>query len=423
MGQADTSGSLQGPIERVDIAGPAFKANPYPFYARLRAQAPVCRVMTPDKVNTWLVTRYDDVVPLLKNERFVKDKKVALSPEQAARQPWIPSMFKPLEQNMLDLDPPEHTRLRALVHKAFSPRVIDNLRGRVLELTEELLKASSHKGRMDLVRDYAVPLPATIIAELLGVPVQDRDRFHRWSTAIVTVVPTTWGVLKALPSMVFFLRYVRRLVQRRRADLRDDLISKLIEAQEAGDQLSEDELVAMIGLLLVAGHETTVNLIANGVLALLQHPGQMERLRSDPALIKSGLEELLRFDGPLETATERYAREDVTIADVTIPRGERVFAALASANRDESQFENPDELDLAREPNRHVAFGLGVHYCLGAPLARLEGQIAITTLLERLPDLRLAIAPEALRRRPGLILHSLVDLPVAFSRSRKSTRD
>jgi cytochrome P450 PksS len=403
-----------GPFDRVNIASPEFKANPYPFYARLRQEAPVCRVLTPDKQPTWLVTRYDDVVALLKDQRFVKDKRIALSPEQATRQPWIPRMLRPLERNMLDADPPEHTRLRGLVHNAFTPRLVENLRERVQALTEELIDAAEGKGRMDLIRDYALPLPSTIIAELLGVPAGDRHRFHRWSSTIVTAVPSRWGLLRAMPSLVAFLRYIRKLVNTRRSAAGHDLLSALVEAREEGDQLSEDELLAMISLLLIAGHETTVNLIGNGVLALLLHPEQMERLRNEPALIKTAVEELLRYDGPLETATERYGREDVTISGVTIPRGERVFPVLASANRDESQFTNPDELDLTRDPNRHLAFGLGLHYCLGAPLARLEGQIAINTLLRRLPDLRLAIPRESLRRRPGLVLHSLESLPVGF---------
>jgi cytochrome P450 PksS len=193
-------------------------------------------------------------------------------------------------------------------------------------------------------------------------------------------------------------------------------VSALVEAREASDQLSEDELLAMVSLLLIAGHETTVNLIGNGMLALMEHPDQMARLRDEPALIKPAVEELLRFDGPLETATERYAREDVAIAGVTIPRGEMVFAVLASANRDERQFDHADTLDLSREPNRHVAFGQGVHFCLGAPLARLEGQIAINSLLRRVSDLRLAVPPQSLRRRPGLVLHGLKSLPVAYSR-------
>jgi cytochrome P450 PksS len=405
-----------GLLDQVNIASPEFKANPYPFYAQLRREAPVCRVRTPDKQPTWLVTRYDDVAAVLKDERLVKDKRVALSPEQAASQPWIPRMLRPLERNMLDVDPPEHTRLRGLVHKAFTPRLVENLRERVQALTELLIDAAESKGQIELIRDYALPLPTTIIAELLGVPPGDQHRFHRWSSTIVTTVPSRWGLLRAIPSLVAFLRYIRKLVKIRRANAGHDLLSALLQAREEGDQLSEDELLAMISLLLIAGHETTVNLIGNGVLALLQHPDQMERLRSDPALIKTAVEELLRYDGPLETATERYAREDVTISGTTIPRGERVLAVVASANRDETQFANPDELDLARDPNRHLAFGLGYHYCLGAPLARLEGQIAINTLLRRLPDLRLAVPAALLRSRPGLVLHGLESLPVEFAR-------
>jgi cytochrome P450 PksS len=403
-------------IDDVNIASPAFKANPYPFYARLRREAPVCPVKLADRRIVWLVTRYDDVVTVLKDDRFVKDSRAAQSPEQAARQPWIPAMFKSIERTMLDLDPPDHTRLRALVHQAFSPKLVEGLRERIGALTNQLLDGVHSKGGMDLIRAYAEPVPTTIIAEMLGVPPGDRDRFRRWSSRIVTTAPSIWGMLPALPALWAFLRYIRKLVVARRADRNGDLVSALIEAREAGDRLSEDEMLAMVSLLLIAGHETTVNLIGNGMLALLEHPDQLERLRNEPALIKPAVEELLRYDGPLETATERYAREDVSLGGVTIPKGEQVFAVLASANRDDRQFERPDELDLAREPNRHLAFGLGVHYCLGAPLARLEGQIAINTLLKRIPDLRLAVPAEALRRRPGLVLHGLEALPVAFAK-------
>jgi cytochrome P450 PksS len=404
------------PIKDVDISSPVFKANPYPYFARLRAEAPVHRIILGDKRPAWLVTRYDDVTTVLTDDRFIKDKRRALSREQAAAAPWIPGIFKPLEFNMLDLDPPDHTRLRALVHKAFSPRLVDNMRERVQRLTEELLDAVQDQGRMDLIRDYALPLPSTIIAEMLGVPTRDRHKFHRWSSTIVSTVPSRWGLLTAIPSLWAYLRYIRRLVQTRRAAPQDDLVSALVEAREVGDKLTEDELLAMVSLLLIAGHETTVNLIGNGMLALMEHPEAIDQLRNDPALIKPAVEELLRYDGPLETATERYAREDLTMAGVTIPRGEIVFAVLASANRDERQFERPDELILTREPNRHLAFGLGVHYCLGAPLARLEGQIAINTLLRRLPELRLTRPRSDLRRRPGLVLHGLEALPVAFAK-------
>ena len=355
------------PIVKVNIASSQFKANPFPFYARLRTEAPVYRTKLPDQRNAWLVTRYEDVVALLKDDRFSKDRIMAQT------QPWMPSMFKPLMRNMLDLDAPDHTRLRGLVHKVFTPRLIENLRQRIQDLTDELLNRVQNQGRMDLIHDYALQIPTTIIAEMLGVPVKDRLRFHRWSSAGVSSSASRFGILKAIPYLMAFVRYVRSLVKARRVKPEDDLISALARAEEAGDQLSEDELLAMIVLLLVAGHETTVNLIGNGALALLEHPDQLNRLYNDPTLIKSGIEELLRHNGPLETATERYPREDTSVAGVKIPRGELVFAVLASANRDEQQFEHADRLDLGREPNPHVAFGQGVHYCLGAPLARLAG--------------------------------------------------
>jgi cytochrome P450 PksS len=400
---------------QVNLASPAFKANPYPFYARLRAQAPVYRVTLPDGQTTWLVTRYDDVVAVLKDERFAKDRANALTAEQLARQPWMPGFAKPLTRNMLDLDEPHHARLRGLVSKAFTPRLVEQMRGRVQALTDRLLDRVQGRGRFDLIREFALPLPATVIAEMLGVPAADRHKFRRWTNALLAAGASRWGIVLAIPPLWQFLRYARQLIQARRAQPRDDLVSALTRAKEAGDQLSTDELLAMIILLLVAGHETTVNLIGNGTLALLQHPDQMARLRDAPSLLRPAVEELLRFASPVETATERFAREEVTIAGVTIPRGEMVGAVIASANRDERQFADPDRLDITREPNRHLSFGLGAHFCLGAALARLEGQIAIGTLLRRAPGLRLAVEPGALRWRPGLVLRGLKALPVEVS--------
>lgn len=403
-------------MRRLDLASPAFKADPFPFYARLRAEEPVCPVVLPDKQVVWLVTRYDDVAMVLKDERFAKDRKRALAPEQMKKQPWVPALFRPLERNMLDVDPPDHTRLRALVQKAFTPSVVEQVRQRIARLTEDLLRRAIERGRMmDLVRDYALPLPTTIIAEMLGVPIEDRHKFHRWSRAIVQSNPSGWRMVRAIPSAVLFLRYIRKLVKARRASPRSDLVSALVQVEEAGDQLSEDELLAMVFLLLIAGHETTVNLIGNGTLALLAHPEQMAKLRNEPALIKSAVEELLRHSGPLEMATERFTREPVTIADRTIPRGSLVHAVLASANRDERQFPNPDAVDITREPNRHLAFGLGIHYCLGAPLARLEAQIALDTLLRRVSALRLTVPSDTLRWRRGLVLRGLEAMPVEMS--------
>jgi cytochrome P450 PksS len=400
----------------VNLADPKFKANPFPFYARLRADEPVHCVTLEDGRSAWLITRYDDVVLVLKDERFAKNPKNALTAEQLAREPWMPALFRPLQRNMLDLDPPDHTRLRALVQKAFTPQRIEQMRGRIQSLAEELLQNVDHRQSLDLIRDFALPIPTTIIAEMLGVSVADRHKFHRWSNTLVTLTPTFWGIMKAIPSVWRFLRYVRKLVRTRRASPGDDLVSDLVQAEENKEKLSEDELLAMIFLLLVAGHETTVNLIGNGMLALLEHPEQLRRLRDDPALIKSAVEELLRYSSPVETATERYTREEVTLAGTTLPRGALVFAVIASANRDERRFQNPDTLDITREPNRHLSFGLGTHFCLGTTLARLEAQIAIQTLLRRIPELQLTSAPQALHWRRGLVLRGLEALPVAIGK-------
>lgn len=403
-----------------DLVSSAFNADPYPFYARLRTEAPVQRVMLAGKQPAWLVTRYDDVLAALKGKQFAKDKLNARPLDKSVRQPWVPRVVRPLMRNMLDVDAPDHTRLRTLVHKAFTPRTVEQVQERIHTLTNRLLDAAEDRGRMDLIRDYALPIPTTIIAEMLGVPVEDGPKFHRWSSAIVATNPSRWGMIKAIPNILAFLRYIRRLVKLRRTEPRDDLVSSLVLAEEAGDQLNEDELVAMIFLLLVAGHETTVNLIGNGTLALLQSPDQLGALRGDPYLIETAVEELLRYCGPLKVTTERYAREDTLINGTTIPQGELVYLALASANRDERQFANPDMLDLTRAPNRHLAFGQGVHFCLGAPLARLEGQIAFNTLLQRTRDLQLAVSPAALRWQGGLVIRGLQALPVTFARLRTS---
>jgi cytochrome P450 len=400
-------------VQQVNILSPEFKANPFTLLARLRAEQPVCRVILPDKTPVWLVTRYEDVKAMLRDERLVNSRYNAMTPEQLRKQPWAPPMFRPLERNMLDLDPPDHTRLRQLVHKAFTPHLVDQMRTRIERLANELLDAVTSKGEMDLIRDYALPLPMTVITEILGVPIQDRDKFHKWSKVIVSVdqFNANWRVI---PAIWMFNRYLRGFFKVRRADLRDDLVSSLIQVEEAGDRLSEDELLAMVFLLLIAGHETTVNLIASGTLELLRHPGQMEKLRRDPSLIKSAVEELLRYTAPVFMSTERYAREDAPIQGVAIPRGEMTLGVIGSANRDETVFENPDTLDIEREPNKHLSFGHGIHYCLGAALARLEAQIAINALLGRMPDLRLKGSPESLRWRRSFILRGLVALPVKF---------
>ena len=397
----------------INIVSPQFKADPFPFFASLRTSQPVYRTTLPDKTPVWLITRYDDVLAMLRDERFVKNRRNAMTAEQLRKMPWVPPTFRPLERNMLDLDSPDHTRLRSLVHKAFTPSLIAQMRTRIESLSDELLSRIAWKGELDLIGDYALPLPMTIITEILGVPTADRDRFHRWSKAVVSL-SSPKATLRVIPSVWMFITYLRKFFERRRQDPRDDLASALIQAEEAGDKLSADELLAMGFLLLVAGHETTVNLIGNGMLALLQHPNSMNRLRDNPAIIKTAIEELLRYTSPVFMSTERYSREDLNIQGVTIPRGEMTLGVIGSANRDESIFEKPDELEIAREPNKHLSFGQGIHFCLGAPLARLEAEIAINTLLRRIPDLHLRVGFGALRWRPSIFLRGLESLPLSF---------
>jgi cytochrome P450 len=402
-----------GAVPVTNIVSAEFKADPFPFLKRLRASDPVFRTALPDGTTVWLVTRYEDVLALLRDECFTKNRRRALTPQQARKLPWTPPMFRPLERNMLDLDPPDHTRLRSLVHKAFTPHLVETMRTRVQTLANELLDVVGPCGEMDLIKNYALPLPMTIITEILGVPPKDRDAFHRWSNAVVSLSSPN-PTLRVIPGVWKFIRYLRRFFKVRRRDPRDDLTSALIKAEEAGEMLSEDELLAMVFLLLIAGHETTVNLIGNGTLALLQNPDQMEKLRSAPSLIKSAVEELLRFTSPVLMTTERYALDGATMHDISIPRGEMILGVIGSANRDETVFDKPDALNLAREPNKHLSFGQGIHFCVGAPLARMESQIAINTLLERKPNLQLKVQPQSLRWRPSMILRGLQALPVKF---------
>ncbi len=401
----------------LDITDPAFKADPFPRYARMRATAPVVRVTAGRRQGAaWLVPRYADVQELLRDDRFAKKPANAMTREQLRRAPTLPGgPFRPLQEGLLNVDPPQHTRLRALVHKAFTPRMVERMRADVEVLTEELLDAALHKGDVDLITDLANPLPLTVVGRILGVPGEDQVRFQRgWQVLSSAADGRPGGALRAVPAVLGMMRLLRGLVRARASAPRDDLISALVAAREGDDALTEDEILAMIVILLSAGHETTVNLIASGTLALLQHPDQLARLRDDPGLGRTATEELLRFVAPAETATERYPREDLVIGGVRIPRGELVLAGIASANRDEAVFADPDRLDLGRDPNPHLAFGKGIHYCVGAPLARMEGEIAIAALLRRAPHLRLAIPAANLRWRSTSIIRGLTSLPLTL---------
>lgn len=402
-------------LRAVSITDARHKADPFPFYARLRADAPVFPVMvtTRGTQRAWLVTRYADVLAVLKDdERFVKDRHNAMTAEQLRKAPRLPPIFRSLERNLLGLDGADHDRLKALVHRAFTPRMVEQLREQTQRQVDAALDRAERKGDMELLNDFALPVPLAIIGRMLGVPEDDEAQFARWARAFLSI--STRNPLLVIPSILRFINYPRTLIKLRRARPADDLLSALIQAREGSDALSDDEIVAMVVLLLTAGHETTVNLIASGTLTLLQHPEQLARLRAEPGLIASAVEEIVRYAAPVETATERYAREDVTIAGTTIPKGELVLAVLASANRDAGQFPDPDTFDIARERKRHLGFGHGMHYCLGAPLARMEGQIALGTLIRRAPHLRLNVAPDRLRWRSSFLVRGLEALPVAL---------
>ena len=365
----------------------------------------------------WFVTRYDDVVAvLLDDERFARDPMLALSTEErAALDAGLPEILRHVNDHMLEKDGDDHRRLRRLVTKAFTPRMVEALRPRIQAIADELLDRVEARGEMDLVEELAFPLPIIVIAELLGVPASDRDRFRVWSDAIVTPALSPDQVARFGGLMEEFVGYLRALFDERRRAPGEDLISALVSVEEGGDTLTESELSSMVALLVVAGHETTVSLIGNATLALLTHPEQRAELEHEPTLLPRAIEELVRWDGPVERALTRWATVDVELAGQTIRRGEAVVAVLGSADRDPARFADPDVLDLDAERDaKHVGFGRGSHYCLGAPLARLEAEIALATLLRRLPGLRLAVPPAELRWRAVPLFRSLAALPVAW---------
>ncbi len=403
---------------QIVLRDPQLKANPYPVFARLRKELPVCRARGVTR-NFWLVTRYDDVVFVLKDSRFAADRRNAPVPGRGVVERVIFRIYGPILSNMLGRDDPDHGRLRGLVHQAFTMRRVEELRGRIEELTNTYLDRVERLAEWDVVSDYALPLPVTVISEMLGVPESDRARFHQRSDTLVQSFGSSLPrMLRHAPNMSGFLGYIRSMVRLRRKRPKDDLISALVLAEEAGDRLTEDELVSMILLLLIAGHETTVNLIGNGMLALLENPQQMQKLLEKPALIPLAVEEFARYYSPVDYSNARFARCDVSIAGVHVPAGEGVLACLSSANRDESRFDRADVLDIARDQNRHLAFGQGIHHCLGVFLARLEAQVAFTTLLRRYPELRLAASRESLRWRRSFLLRGLESLPVRSSAAR-----
>ncbi|MFG2643722.1 cytochrome P450 [Streptomyces sp. NPDC048370] len=401
-----------------------FATDPYPAYAWLREHAPVHRAKLPSGVEAWLVTRYADARQALADQRLSKNPAHHDEPAHAKGKTGIPGERKAeLMTHLLNIDPPDHTRLRRLVSKAFTPRRVAEFTPRVQELTDRLIDSFAAKGSADLIHEFAFPLPIYAICDLLGVPEEDQDDFRDWAGMMIRHGGgPRGGVARSVKKM---RGYLAELIHRKRLDPGDDLISGLIKASDHGEHLTENEAAAMAFILLFAGFETTVNLIGNGMYALLRHPDQRARLQASLAageqgLLETGVEELLRYDGPVELATWRYAMEPLTIGGQAIPAGDPVLVVLAAADRDPARFDEPDTLDLSRRDNQHLGYGHGIHYCIGAPLARLEGQIALATLLTRLPDLRLGADPSDLRWRGGLIMRGLRTLPVEFSPSSTS---
>jgi cytochrome P450 len=391
---------------------PEVHADPYPLYRRLREEDPVHQTFP----GVWVLTRYADVQSVLRDGRFSSDSRNSVLFE-AFRQSMdmAPS---PLEESamrtMLFLDPPDHTRLRALVNKAFTARVVEGMRPRVQVIVDRLVGEALDRGSMDVVVDLAYPLPLTVICEMLGVPVADHALFREWSADLVLTLDPMMSpevLVRANRATAGFAEYFRGLLAERRANPGGDLLTALIAAEDEGRTLTEDEMLSMCILLLVAGHETTVNLISNGMLALLRNPDQLEWLRDHPSSIRSAVEELLRYDSPVQL-TGRIPLEDVEIAGSSIEKGQEVVAIMGAANRDPAQFRDPDRLDLGRTDNRHLSFGAGIHFCLGAPLARVEGQIAIATLVRRARKIELASAD--LQWRETVTLRGLKTLPVAL---------
>lgn len=393
-----------------DMADAAFRRDPYPRYAELRESDRLHR--TPD--GFWVLTRHADVLAAVRDQRLSANPRHIGRAPGDAREAGLPFLGDMGIELLLTADPPDHTRLRRLANRAFTPRSVERLRPRVTEIVDRLLDDATASGAtFDVMAHLAEPLPVIVICELLGVPVEDQAQFKPWSSTVARVIDpdvTPEMVSDAVPAIMGFVQYFGGLIEQRRADPRDDLLSSLIAAEAEGDSLGPQELMAMIILLFIAGHETTTNLIGNGTLALLRNPDQLAALRDDPALAATATEELLRYD-PAAQLTIRTATEDLELHGIPLARGESVVCGLAAGNRDPRAFDEPDTVDITRADNHHLAFSGGMHYCLGAPLARLEGQVTFTALARRFPDLRLAT--EAVAYRDHFILRGLTALPVS----------
>ena len=393
-------------------------ANPYPLYHRLRAESPVhwCAPL-----DCWLLTRYDDVLAGHNDPRLSSDKmRVKMKQLPPTLRAQVETLGQHLSMWVSHTDPPDHTRLRRLVHLAFTPAVVSEMRPRIQKIVDALVNKAQPQRRMDVINDFAYPLPVTVVCEWLGIPSQDQEQFTTWVEDIVAFIDGSELDLvnvaeQSLQSLLELTDYFHDIAQQRQRHPREDLISALVAIEEQGDRLSADELFAMCVQMLVGGHDTTTGLIGNGMLTLLQHPAEFEKLKADSSLISTAVEEFLRFESPGPRDT-RLALEDLEIGGQHISTGQAVVLMLGAANRDPAQFPDPDRLDICRQPNKHVAFGWGIHFCLGAPLARMMGEIALNTMIRRLPEIR--FADKSFSQNPpwreAVGLRMLKSLPVVF---------
>ncbi|WP_328557938.1 MULTISPECIES: cytochrome P450 family protein [unclassified Streptomyces] len=399
----------QAPIDPAGLA-----RDPYAVYAQLRQAGPVHRITGTDGLPAWLVTRYDDV------RQALADPRLSLDKHNAAPGGYRGMALPPaLDANLLNMDPPDHTRIRRLVSRAFTPRQIEQLREPIQRTADELLDALAATECADLIASYAAPLPITVICDLLGVAPANRRDFRSWTDALVAPDPTRPSLAKqAIGNLLSFLT---QLIADKRTAPADDLLSALIAVRDEEDRLSEDELMSLAFLILFAGYENTVHLIGNAVLTLLRHPEQQAELRANPTRLGAVVGELARYDGPVPLAMRRFPTEDVTISGVTIPAGETVLLSLAAAHRDPHRFTDPDRFDIDRDTTGHLALGHGIHYCLGAPLARMETEIALSALFDRFPDMALDVPQGELRWRPSMRSRGLLSLPVRTGTTNEAT--
>lgn len=391
-------------IKLLNLFSKEFRQNPYDYYDKIRPHQPFAKVkmFSEGQHHTWMAFTYAAAVAVLTDQRFIKDARTVFPDEVTDES------LPPVRQSMLFVDPPDHRRLRNLVQSGFTPKRIAMLRGRIEEIAREQALLMRNKGTVDIIEEYAFPIPIIVICELLGIPSEDRFDFHRWSQVLVQIDNPRYE-----EATMEFKAYLEKEVEKKRLSPKEDLLSDLIKAEEGGERLNISELYGAVMLLIVAGHETTVNLIANSLLALLTHQDQLALLKEDQSLVALAIEEVLRFNGPVEFSTHRWAKESFTFMGQQVEKGDHVIVSLASADRDPAVFADPNIFDITREKESpHLAFGKGIHHCLGAPLARLQGEIAIRILLEEYPDLSLAVELNELEWRPSHIVRGLKQLPI-----------